>query len=70
MLLAARVTVHINVGRAFLYCLPTVNHSASVLNFQVPSNYVIGQMYSRDLSVQRGKGESSPFLGELALPDV
>ena len=31
--LAARVTVHINVGRAFLYCLPTVNHSASVLSF-------------------------------------
>ena len=56
MLLAARVTVHINVGRAFLYCLSTVNHSASVLNFQVPSNYVIGQMFSRDLRVQRGQG--------------
>ena len=42
-----------SAARSFIVCLLS-NHSASVLNFQVPSKYVIGQMYSRDPKVQTG----------------
>jgi hypothetical protein len=53
-----------------IYCLSTVYHLVSGAELSGRSKYVIDQKFSHDPKVQTGKGQSSPFLGELVLPDV